>query len=409
MQKRLENGIGYTNRSTLPRWMTSVQEDGNVLGLVRCVVLAYTIPGASKLIAYRLQNSGFEINTIPFTADRYQWDNYLSRFYNTTTNSFEPSIPTTFDKFPSIQAGTAIIDTVIINQVTNSNIIEINDSINVGYGWRISSRDANITIPTGTTISDLNASGNILTITSNITSPASGAIRINGEVFVDYAISTAFDDINGENLSVVRTGLLIDGVSNFNEGEKIIFAKQYGYGGTNDGWLDLAGNAIPGYLDKVSGSSVTNKQGGVWELTWTDFPDVGLDDDQVGFDESSEELNFSHFDQGNDAEMLLIFNQEILLQQLVKVRTGDTYKTSTLQYETVSGEAVPSYYVYNFATGLERTAETTFDGGTCIMREGYTTGNSFTGGTTFSNNQDIWIIPETLDKYIKFPQNGVFV
>jgi hypothetical protein len=43
------------------------------------------------------------------------------------------------------------------------------------------------------------------------------------------------------------------------------------------------------------------------------------------------------------------------------------------------------------------------------MREGYTTGNSFTGGTTFSNNQDIWIIPETLDKYIKFPQTGVFV
>jgi hypothetical protein len=91
------------------------------------------------------------------------------------------------------------------------------------------------------------------------------------------------------------------------------------------------------------------------------------------------------------------------------VRTGDTYTQSTLQYRTEAGEAIPAYYVADFATGLERTAETTFDGGTCIMREGYTTGNSFTGGTTFSNNQDIWIIPETLDKYIKFPQTGVFV
>jgi hypothetical protein len=43
------------------------------------------------------------------------------------------------------------------------------------------------------------------------------------------------------------------------------------------------------------------------------------------------------------------------------------------------------------------------------MREGFVAGNSVTGGTTFSSNQDIWIVPESLDKYIKFPQNGVFV
>jgi hypothetical protein len=144
-------------------------------------------------------------------------------------------------------------------------------------------------------------------------------------------------------------------------------------------------------------------------LTWTEFPEVGLDDDFVGFDEASEVLSFSHFDQGADAEVALIFNQEIILDQTVKVRTGDTYTQTTLQYRTEAGEAIPRYYVADFATGFERTAETTFDGGTCIMREGYVAGNAFTGGTTFSSNQDIWIIPETLDKYIKFPQTGVFV
>ena len=409
MQKRLENGIGYTNRSTLPRWMTSVQEDGNVLGLIRCAVLAYTQPGASKLISYRLQKSNFEINLIPFVADRYQWDNYLSRYYNTETNSFEPSIPTTFDKFPNLAAGSAIVNTVIVNSVTNSNVIIIPDNITVGYGWDISSLDSNLTIPATTFISNLNYGGNILTLSSQITSPAGAIIKINGEAFVDYAVSTPFDYIDGENLNTVRSSLIIDGIENFLEGEKLIFAQQSGYGILNDGWIDAQGNTIPGYLDKVGNYSTVNQQGGIWEISWEEFPDVGLDDDDVGFDESSEVLSFSHFDQGGDAEISLIFDQEIILDQTVKVRTGDTYTQSTLQYRTQPGEAVPRYFVADFATGLERTAETTFDGGTCIMREGYVAGNSFAGGTTFSNNQDIWIIQETLDKYIKFPQIGVFV
>jgi hypothetical protein len=409
MQKRLENGIGYSNKSTLPRWMSSVQEDGRVLGLIRCVILAYTIPGASKLIAYRLQNSGFDINTIPFTADRYQWDNYLSKYYNTTTNTFDPSIPTTFDKFPSIQSGTSILDITLVNQVINSNIIEISDTINVGYGWIVSSRDADITIPDGTRIENLNQSGNLLTITNQITAPANGAIRINGEATVDYAVSTPFNSLDGESLSVVITDLLIDGVPNFERDDKIIFAKQFGYGGVNDGWIDVQGNTIPGYLEKITGAAIINKRAGVWSINWTDFPELGLDDDLVGFDEISEELNYSHFDQGNDAELSLIFEQEIIFDQTVKVKTGDTFKTTTLQYNTVAGEAVPSYYLFEFATGFERIAETTFDGGTCIMREGFKTGSSFAGGTRFSSNQDKWIIPESEDKYIKFPQNGVFV
>jgi hypothetical protein len=409
MQRRLENGIGYTNRSTLPRWMTSVQENGNVLGLIRCVVLAYTQPGASKLISYRLQNSQFDINLIPFVADRYQWDNYLSRYYNTETNSFDPSIPTTFDKYPNLASGSAVVDTIIVNSVTNSNVVTIPNDINVGYGWEVSGLDTNSTISTSTLISGLNSFGNTLTLSSNITASAGAAIKINGEAFVDYAVSTSFDSIDGENLLTVRSSLIIDGIENFIEGEKLIFAQQTGYGGINDGWINVQGNAIPGYLNKVSGISNVNEQGGVWELTWTEFPDIGLDDDEVGFDEASEILSFSHFDQGTDAEVALVFNKEIILDQTVKVRTGDTYTQSTLQYRTEAGKAIPAYYVATFATGFERTAETTFDGGTCIMREGYTTGNSFTGGTTFSNNQDIWIIPETLDKYIKFPQTGVFV
>jgi hypothetical protein len=409
MQKRLENGKGYTNRSTLPRWMTSVQEDGTVLGLIRCVVLAYTQPGASKLITYRLQNSDFNLSSIPFIADRYQWDNYLSTYYNTSTNSFEASESTTFDKYPNIEAGTAVIQTTLVSSVVNSNIIEIPNSITVGYGWSVASISANLTIPQNTSITNLNSSGNILTINSNITASAGSILKISGEAAADYAVSTSFDSIDGENLSEVRSSLRIDGVADFSEGEKLIFAKQFGFGGINDGWIDAVGNTIPGYLDKVSEITNINYQGGIWEITWEEFPVSGLDDDELGFDEVSETLNFSHFDQGNDAEITLLFNQEMILNQLVKVRTGDTYKVTTLIYETNEGEAIPRYFIASSATGFERTAETTFDGGTCIMREGFVAGNSVTGGTTFSSNQDIWIVPESLDKYIKFPQNGVFV
>ena len=410
MQRRLENGIGYTNRSTLPRWMTSVQEDGKVLGLIRCAVLAYAQPGASKLISYRLQNSNFEINLIPFVADRYQWDDYLSQYYNIETNSFEPSVPTTFDKYPNLAQGSAVLETIIVTSVTNSNVIVIPENITVGYGWAVSSIDANLTIPDSTIISNLNYSSNILTLSSSITAPAGTEIKINGEAFADYAVSTTFDSIDGENLSQVRSSLIIDGQPNFIKGEKLIFSQQSGFGVVNDGWINALGETIPGYLDKVGNYSTINYQGGIWEINWTEFPALGLDDDITGFDQESEDITFSHFDQGSDAEVQLALDEEIILNQLVKVRTGDTYKQTTLQYTTIEGEAIPRYFIAELtASGFERIAETTFDGGTCIMREGYTAGNAFTGGTTFSNNQDIWIIPETLDKYIKFPQIGVFV
>jgi hypothetical protein len=282
--------------------------------------------------------------------------------------------------------------------------------VRVGYGWEVLSLESELTIPTPTFVSNLNLLGNVLTLTSNISASAGALIKIRGEAFVDYAVSNPYNSINGENLSTVRTLLLIDGVANFLEGEKLVFAKQSGYGIPNDGWLTAQDVAIPGYLDKVGFYSTINYQGGVWEITWQEFPEPGLDSDELGFDEVSENLNFSHFDQGDEAEVQLLFNLDIILNQLVKVRTGDSFKATTLQYKTVEGEAIPRYFVAQLtASGFERTAETTFDGGTCVVREGFEPGQSFTGGTTFSNNQDIWIVPESLDKYIKFPQDGVFV
>lgn len=88
MQYRLENGIGYTNRGALPDWMTSPQEDGVVLGMVRCVVLAYTKPGFSKKIAYRLKQRNINFNNIYFESDRYNVDYGILNNYDLSTNQF---------------------------------------------------------------------------------------------------------------------------------------------------------------------------------------------------------------------------------------------------------------------------------------------------------------------------------
>lgn len=109
MKIRIENFLGYANKNTLPPWMTSPQPDYDnpgqfktPLGYTRAVVLAYTVPGASKLIAYRLKNANFSFNKIPFKTDRYQLDSYLTDNYNLDLDKYIPGVETTVDRVPSI-------------------------------------------------------------------------------------------------------------------------------------------------------------------------------------------------------------------------------------------------------------------------------------------------------------------
>ena len=107
MSKRIETVMGVVNPNTLPDWMTCPQpaENGrysNPIGFTKAVVLAYTVPGASKLIAYRLKNANFTFNNIPFKTDRYQLDSYLSANYDLDLGRFIPGVETTVDIRPSI-------------------------------------------------------------------------------------------------------------------------------------------------------------------------------------------------------------------------------------------------------------------------------------------------------------------
>lgn len=123
MIKRLEQGIGYEDKGVLPKWMTSRQEDGTVLGFTRALVLFYTQPDQSKKIAFRTQQYLEQFKLIDFTIDRYEWDNTLSK------NDYVPA-------------------SGIITGNIESNII-LGNTGNISCSGTISSNTATVTV-TGT-------------------------------------------------------------------------------------------------------------------------------------------------------------------------------------------------------------------------------------------------------------------
>ena len=116
--------LGYENKGALPDWMTSLQADGRQLGFVRAVVLAYTKPGESDLIAYRLRQRDFDFNSIDFTVDRYQLDNVYSTNFDIPADEFITSSETTFDRYPPLLAG--YTDAGTVNYAVSVSFEEIN-------------------------------------------------------------------------------------------------------------------------------------------------------------------------------------------------------------------------------------------------------------------------------------------
>lgn len=321
MISRLTTGVGYYDQSSLPPWMTSNQPGttngtfSTPLGYVQASVLAYTVPGASKLIAYRLQNSGINFNNIDFTVDRYFLDDFYTSNFNTTTDQYTLGKETTFDALP------------------NSNI---------------------------------------------------GALVAS----VNYAVTVPFSQINGRTVEYIIANGGIDGITTFGTGDTLIFAKQEKFldPGPYDGWVDYMdawiGNnttttriegydsesydtytLIPGYLEKSQGLAPVNQRGGIWQITVV-----------------------------NDV-VQLNFIQEITPGDRIRVFFGVTYGTAIVYYDQIlsPGQTVPFYAVYKYQANSV-AKKTTFNGDT----------------TKFFNYRDSYYTPGSQDKYLKFPQYGVF-
>jgi hypothetical protein len=294
---------------------TSANKFRTPLGYTKGAVLAYTKPGASKLIAYRLKNAGLNFNSIEFSVDRYQVDNYYTRFYDPIAEKYIPGVETTFDYLPTRNIG---------------NIV----------------------------------------------------------AHVNYAVVVPFSEINGKPVSYVKSKLSLDGSSNVYNGDTLIFYKQEQFQNVDlyDGWVsytnswigdnittpDVEGydegtydtyTLIPGYLEKVQGTSPTNQRSGVWIINIV-----------------------------NDI-VFLTPSTEVNTNDRVQILDGKTFKSSIVFYDPIlrAGQTVPTYRIFN-TMNVSIGNPTTFNNGT----------------TRFISNRDQYYKPRTQDKYLKFPQTGAF-
>lgn len=108
--QRIIDSRDFGNSGVIPSWMNTPQPIPNTSnqfyaaeGFIVCIVLAYTTPGTSAAIAYRIKNAGINFNQFRFEFDRYELDDNMSLKFNSSTNTFLPSIPeTTFDNGTTI-------------------------------------------------------------------------------------------------------------------------------------------------------------------------------------------------------------------------------------------------------------------------------------------------------------------
>ena len=317
MIEQLFEQIGYQDRSTLPPWMSSNQRGGNStfsvpLGYTQAIVLAYCQPNCSEKVAFRLNQSGLNFNGIEFVCDRYLIDNYYSTFYNYSTGLYIGGEESTFDA------------------VTKSSSVV--------------------------------ASAN-------------------------YGVTVPFTQINGRPLSYIQSNGGIDGITNFSDGQTLIFIKQENFNnaGLYDGWVDYVDafigdniltapvegygsepfdsfSVIPGYLEKIQGTSQFNERGGLWKINLV------------------------------DSIVNLTFVQEVELNQSITVLGGKTYNGAIMYLNPImsGGQSVPQYSLYTARSS--QIAKTTFNGAT----------------TRFFTNRDQYYVPDSADQYVNFPSATVF-
>ena len=204
---------------------------------------------------------------------------------------------------------------------------------------------------------------------------------------VTYGVQKPFSQINGRSISYINANGGIDGTTSFADGETLIFVKQEQFvsGGPYDGWVDYSGayigdntettleegydfgsydtyTAIPGYLEKTMGTGLVNRRGGVWR--------IHIINDIVNLE----------------------FILELEINERVRILFGKTLSSAIMMYSTELevGQTVPFYKVFVLTPTIR--VRTTFNN----------------DSTKFFTYRDHYYEPGSQDKYVKFPQYGVF-
>lgn len=288
MIERLADNIGYQDRGILPRWMTSRQDDGTVLGFTRALVLAYVNPGRSAEVAYRVRQVIEDFNLIDFTIDRYEWDSILSNNFIKTNEAIVGTGNITANTESNIVTGNsttftselAVNATVFVNNVAIGNIANISSATTLILDANSASNVANLSftfsnifqinnyvIATGNITA--NTTSNIVTgIAANIT--GTGTITGNTESTTVTGNSTSFTTeaivgkniyVSGNSIGIIRSIIsantltvlnpLVSNISNASfeiEGVSTLFTSELHIGDA----VVVNTNVILGYVSSIT-------------------------------------------------------------------------------------------------------------------------------------------------------------
>lgn len=345
--------VGYANRGAIPQWMVNQQEDGTVLGFTNAVVLAYTVPGAADLIAYRLRNDPKykSLGEVDFTIDRYHLDNYLSKNYDIAADEFTESKETTFDMLP-----------------TTSDTYPYAGAVDVAL--RVPFDQIN-----GRTVDYIKLHGGL----DGVMNIRSGMKLVfakqenfgdNTEILYRDLFDQTNFDAQGYDLSTIATNesdIVNDGWNNvLSLYANTVDADNDGDDDNNQGYgmeLYADSSVVPGYLESIM-TGVDNQRGGIWQV---------------------------EVDINGIVHLSMI--QEVLPNQYVQVSGGNSYRSTKIYYDPIVkvNNSVPEYSVLQSST--VDTTQTTFDG----------------GSTRFYDNRDQYAVLGTDEKYLKFPKNNCYV
>ena len=254
---------------------------------------------------------------------------------------------------------------------------------------------------------------------------------------VDFALSTAFEDINNRYVNDIQAAGGMDGITNFKDEDTIVFAKQeYTAPGStlvdyNQGWSNVKvlwdqvgwaynsntsdadtaipsadttpgqewdqANYIPGYNEYILGTTYANGTTGFpalpddGALTMVNSITYYYDLDSTIWRLANQRAAVWQINIDTNDIVTLTIVKGIDLYDTVYVRNGFTYGDTNIYFDPVikTGKSVPDY---SKVPQQIRTTYTTFDG----------------NGTRFYDNRDEYVVPEQGDKYIKFTKIGVF-
>jgi hypothetical protein len=265
---------------------------------------------------------------------------------------------------------------------------------------------------------------------------------------VDFAISSAFENINEHYLQDIKDAGGLDGIKNIKDGQTIVFAQQeytapgstlvdYTQGWSNVvvlwdeiGWAYNAdtsdsdvltpddptlippnlgpydttpgqkwdqANYIPGYNEYILGATVAEGTAGFptspsdGDLTVVSNTIYHYDADSNLWRVANQRAAVWQISIDADNIVTLSLVKGIDLYDTIFVRNGFTYGGTNIYFDPVikSGKTVPNYSI---VPQQIRTTYTTFD----------------QNGTRFYDYRDSYVVPEQGDKYIKFTKIGVF-